>query len=111
MQHDVQEFSRVLMDRVEETMKATPVEGTINRLFEGKMKSFIKCTEVEYEVRASGVNTCTGSRPSFLDLPSRALPTVELLVGSEQGKHTEPGLGVNPVWQRASQNIGASFRC
>lgn len=29
MQHDVQEFSRVLMDNIEEKMKDTPVEGRI----------------------------------------------------------------------------------
>jgi len=49
MQHDVQEFLRVLLDKLESKMKGTCVEGTVPRLFEGKMNSFIKCKHVEYE--------------------------------------------------------------
>jgi len=49
MQHDVQEFNRVLCDKLETKMKGTPVEGTINFLLEGKMKSFVKCTQVTFE--------------------------------------------------------------
>jgi hypothetical protein len=37
MQHDVQELCRVLLDNMESKMKGTCVEGTIPRLFEGKM--------------------------------------------------------------------------
>lgn len=37
MQHDVQELCRVLLDNMESKMKGTIVEGTIPRLFEGKM--------------------------------------------------------------------------
>ncbi|GAB6025849.1 Ubiquitin carboxyl-terminal hydrolase 7 [Chamberlinius hualienensis] len=48
MQHDVQELSRVLLDNMESKMKGTCVEGTIPRLFEGKMISFIRCKHVEY---------------------------------------------------------------
>lgn len=48
-QHDVQEFLRVLMDKLEEKMKKTEADGKIQELFVGKMKSYIKCTEVEYE--------------------------------------------------------------
>lgn len=69
MQQDVQEFLRVLMDNLEEKMKGTDVEGmlqcilrqvavsclltyvgAVGRLFEGKMKSYIKCRNVDYEV-------------------------------------------------------------
>lgn len=49
MQHDVQEFNRVLCDKLETKMKGTPVEGTINLLLEGKMKSFIRCMDIEFE--------------------------------------------------------------
>jgi len=49
MQHDVQEFLRVLLDKLESKMKATCVEGTVPKLFEGKMISFIKCRHVTYE--------------------------------------------------------------
>ncbi|KAI9493559.1 hypothetical protein BDB00DRAFT_883062 [Zychaea mexicana] len=48
-QHDVQEFNRVLQDRLEEKMKGTPADGAISKLFRGKMKSYIKCVNVEYE--------------------------------------------------------------
>ncbi|XP_061713292.1 ubiquitin carboxyl-terminal hydrolase 7-like isoform X2 [Cydia pomonella] len=46
MQHDVQEFLRVLLDKLESKMKGTCVEGTVPRLFEGKMTSYIKCKNV-----------------------------------------------------------------
>lgn len=48
MQHDVQELCRVLLDNMESKMKGTCVEGTIPRLFEGKMISFIRCKHVSY---------------------------------------------------------------
>lgn len=48
MQHDVQELCRVLLDNMESKMKGTCVEGTIPRLFEGKMISFIRCKHVDY---------------------------------------------------------------
>ncbi|KAG2175621.1 hypothetical protein INT43_001268, partial [Umbelopsis isabellina] len=48
-QHDVQEFNRVLQDNLEMKMKNTPADGAINKLFLGKMKSYIKCINVDYE--------------------------------------------------------------
>lgn len=48
MQHDVQEFLRVLLDKLEMKMKGTIVEGSIPRLFEGKMVSYIRCKNVDY---------------------------------------------------------------
>lgn len=48
MQHDVQEFLRVLLDKLESKMKGTCVEGTVPKLFEGKMISFIKCKDIDY---------------------------------------------------------------
>lgn len=48
-QHDVQEFNRVLQDNLEEKMKGTPADGAISKLFEGKMKSYIKCINVDFE--------------------------------------------------------------
>ncbi|XP_046987971.1 ubiquitin carboxyl-terminal hydrolase 7 [Schistocerca americana] len=48
MQHDVQEFLRVLLDKLESKMKGTCVEGTVPKLFEGKMVSFIKCKNIDY---------------------------------------------------------------
>ncbi|KAI7901480.1 uncharacterized protein BX663DRAFT_487626 [Cokeromyces recurvatus] len=49
MQHDVQEFSRVLQDNLELKMKGTPVDGAVTNIFMGKMKSYIKCIDVNYE--------------------------------------------------------------
>ncbi|XP_074593603.1 ubiquitin-specific protease 7 isoform X2 [Brevipalpus obovatus] len=48
MQHDVQELCRVLLDNMESKMKGTCVEGTIPRLFEGKMISYIKCKNIDF---------------------------------------------------------------
>ena len=45
---DVQEFLRVLLDKVESKMKRTCAEGTVPALFEGKMSSYIKCKTVDY---------------------------------------------------------------
>ncbi|KAI8435835.1 hypothetical protein MSG28_004051 [Choristoneura fumiferana] len=59
MQHDVQEFLRILLDKLESKMKATVVEGTVPKLFEGKMTSFIKCKNVN----------CTSTRvETFYDI-------------------------------------------
>ncbi|KAF8654190.1 hypothetical protein AX16_003719 [Volvariella volvacea WC 439] len=49
LQHDVQEFNRVLQDKLESKMKGTKAEGAIAKLFVGKMKSYIKCVNVPYE--------------------------------------------------------------
>lgn len=48
MQHDAQEFLRVLLDKLETKMKGTCVEGVIPRLFEGKTVSYFKCKHVDY---------------------------------------------------------------
>ena len=42
LQQDVQEMMRVLLDKLEELMKNTPVDGVICHLFQGKLKSFIR---------------------------------------------------------------------
>ncbi|RIA93964.1 hypothetical protein C1645_873749 [Glomus cerebriforme] len=49
MQHDVVEFYRVLQDNLEGKMKGTKADGAITKLFVGKMKSYIKCVDVDYE--------------------------------------------------------------
>lgn len=49
MQHDVQEFLRVLLDKLEIKMKGTSIEGSIPKLFAGKMISYIKCKHVSYK--------------------------------------------------------------
>ncbi|KAK0549532.1 ubiquitin-specific protease ubp15 [Tilletia horrida] len=49
LQHDVQEFNRVLQEKLESKMKGTAADGAISRLFVGRMKSYLKCVNVEYE--------------------------------------------------------------
>jgi ubiquitin carboxyl-terminal hydrolase 7 len=49
MQHDVQEFSRILQDKLEIKMKGTPAEGAVQALFKGTMKNYIKCINVDFE--------------------------------------------------------------
>jgi ubiquitin carboxyl-terminal hydrolase 7 len=48
MQHDVQEFARVLTDAVEKKMKNTPAADTMNLLFRGRSMAYIQCTNVQY---------------------------------------------------------------
>ncbi|VDK42338.1 unnamed protein product [Anisakis simplex] len=48
-QHDVQELCRVLLDNLENKMAGTKVKNTIPSLFEGKMKSYVRCKNVSFE--------------------------------------------------------------
>ncbi|XP_024631332.1 ubiquitin carboxyl-terminal hydrolase 12 isoform X5 [Medicago truncatula] len=49
MQHDVQELNRVLCEKLEDKMKGTVVEGTIQKLFEGHHMNYIECMNVDYK--------------------------------------------------------------
>lgn len=49
-QHDVQELNRILMDTLELAMRGSPVEKTLNSLFVGAMKLYVKCVNVDYEL-------------------------------------------------------------
>ncbi|KAL8929473.1 MAG: hypothetical protein Q9208_001142 [Pyrenodesmia sp. 3 TL-2023] len=48
-QQDVQELSRILMERMEARMKGTEAENALAKLFVGKMKTYISCINVDYE--------------------------------------------------------------
>ncbi|KAH8731800.1 hypothetical protein GQ44DRAFT_698046 [Phaeosphaeriaceae sp. PMI808] len=48
-QQDVQELSRVLMDKLDDKMKGTEAEGALTKMFVGKMKTYISCINVDYE--------------------------------------------------------------
>ncbi|CAM0883473.1 unnamed protein product [Alopecurus aequalis] len=49
MQHDVQELNRVLCEKLEDKMKGTIVDGTIQKLFEGHHMNYIECINVDYK--------------------------------------------------------------
>jgi ubiquitin carboxyl-terminal hydrolase 7 len=49
VQHDIQEFLRVLMDNLETKMKGTSLDGRIANLFRGKSRLYIRCLEVDYK--------------------------------------------------------------
>ncbi|XP_009379676.1 ubiquitin C-terminal hydrolase 12-like isoform X1 [Pyrus x bretschneideri] len=59
MQHDVQELNRVLCEKLEDKMKGTVVEGTVQQLFEGHHMNYIECINVDYK---------STRRESFYDL-------------------------------------------
>jgi len=48
-QQDVQELSRILMERLEERMKGTEAENALAKMFVGKMKTYISCINIEFE--------------------------------------------------------------
>jgi len=58
-QHDVQELNRVLCEKLEEKMKGTSVENTIQHLFEGHVVNYIECINVDYK---------STRKESFMDL-------------------------------------------
>lgn len=47
-QRDVQEFLRLLLNELETGMLGTELEGTVPQLFQGKISSFIRCTDIDY---------------------------------------------------------------
>lgn len=75
MQHDVQEFNRLLQEHIERKTVNTPAEGTIKEIFVGKTKSYIKCINVNYESSRSeefydiqlNVKGCQDLKKSFED--------------------------------------------
>lgn len=50
-QQDVQEMLRVLLDKLEECMrgKGPAVDGVVKSLFAGKIKSYIRCVDIDFE--------------------------------------------------------------
>ena len=48
-QHDIQEFCRVLIDKLEMKMKGTSLENAIPEIFKGKYRSYLRCKNVKYE--------------------------------------------------------------
>lgn len=48
-QQDVQELSRILMEKLEARMKGTAAEKALPDMFIGKMKTYLRCINVDYE--------------------------------------------------------------
>lgn len=48
-QQDVQELSRILMEKLEARMKGTEAEKALPDMFVGKMKTYLRCINVDYE--------------------------------------------------------------
>lgn len=95
MQHDVQEFNRVLCDSLEEKMKGTKVDGLIAQLFKGKVENFIECINVKYQSTrieeyydlSLMVKGCRDLKESF-----RQYVEVETLEGDNQYRAGEHGM-------------------
>ncbi|KAI3862197.1 hypothetical protein MKW92_038947 [Papaver armeniacum] len=49
IQHDVQELNRVLCEKLEDKMKGTVVEGTIQQLFQGHHMNYTEFINVDYK--------------------------------------------------------------
>ena len=47
IQHDVQEFNQLLIEEMENKMKGTSVEGSINKMLTGKYNNYIICLNVD----------------------------------------------------------------
>ncbi|KAJ2719750.1 ubiquitin-specific protease ubp15 [Coemansia sp. Benny D115] len=95
MQHDVQEFNRVLQDSLETKMKGTAVDGALAKLFGGTMKSYIRCVNIDYESSRKesfydislNVKGCKTLRDSFVNYCE-----VEMLDG--ENKYQAEGHGL-----------------
>ncbi|KAI9346681.1 hypothetical protein BD770DRAFT_446666 [Pilaira anomala] len=103
MQHDVQEFSRVLQDNLELKMKGTKVDGAVTNIFMGKMKSYIKCINVDYEssrvedfydiqLNVKGCKTLQDSFRRYVDK--------ETMDG--ENKYMAEGCGLQDAWKGVS---------
>lgn len=94
LQQDVQEMMRVLVDKLEEKMTGTVVDGYIKRLMAGKVRSYICCVNVQYESKREedyydiqlDVKGCRNIYESF-----RKYITIEMLDGENQYEAGEHG--------------------
>ena len=94
-QQDVQELSRILMEKLEARMKGTEAENALEQMFVGKMKTYLRCINVEYESSRIedfwdlqlNVSGCKGLHDSFKDYVQ-----VETLEGDN--KYAAEGFGL-----------------
>lgn len=78
-QQDVQELSRILMEKLEARMKGTEAEKALPEMFVGKMKTYLKCINVDYEssrtedfwdlqLNVSGCNSVEDSFNNYIEV-------------------------------------------
>ncbi|SCL99607.1 ubiquitin carboxyl-terminal hydrolase, putative [Plasmodium chabaudi adami] len=48
-QQDTHELLKLLLDKVEEQMKGTVVEGSVKKMFEGEVETYIECIDIDYK--------------------------------------------------------------
>ncbi|KAK2196145.1 bifunctional Ubiquitin specific protease [Babesia duncani] len=48
-QQDSHELLKLLLDKIEEQMKGTLVEGSVKQIFEGEMETYIECVNIDYK--------------------------------------------------------------
>ncbi|KAM7428691.1 Ubiquitin carboxyl-terminal hydrolase 47 [Porites harrisoni] len=70
-QHDVQELCRVMFDALESKFKNTDQDDLINKLYQGKLKDYVKCQQCSHE---------SARTDAYLDIPLAIRP-----FGSKQG--------------------------
>ena len=103
----MQELNRVLCEKLDEKMKGTSVEGTIQKLFEGECISYIECNNVNFKSTRTeafqdlqlDVQGCKDVYKSF-----EKYVAVEQLEGANQYDAKEQGHGMQDarkgVWFR-----------
>lgn len=64
-QHDVQELCRVMFDALESKFKNTVQDDLINKLYQGKLKDYVKCQQCGYE---------SARTDTYLDIPLAIRP-------------------------------------
>ena len=79
VQHDVQEFERVLIDNLERKLEGTFLESSIATLFRGEFVNYIRCKDVPYQ---------STRKEFFYDLSMQVRGCASLLESFE--KYVEP---------------------
>jgi len=80
VQHDIQEFNRVLIANLENKVKDTDLENEIRKLFRGKIRSYVKCVNVDFEA---------SNETDFYDLQLHVKDNANLQDSFEQYLHVE----------------------
>ncbi|EAX91552.1 Clan CA, family C19, ubiquitin hydrolase-like cysteine peptidase [Trichomonas vaginalis G3] len=81
IQHDVQEFARILIDKIELKLNKTPLQGKIAEMFRGEFTSFVRCPDCGYE---------SSTTESFYDISLEVKDTKDLKISLK--KYTEKEL-------------------